>query len=91
MNNPTLGSAPGPVLSGAPESIGFVRKWVPLFVMSLALVIMLLDTTILNVTMRTIITELDTTLQKFQWVVTAYSLMMASFTITGGRLGDIYG
>lgn len=59
--------------------------------MSLALVIMMLDTTILNVTMRAIITDLDTTLQKFQWVVTAYSLILASFTITGGRLGDIFG
>ncbi len=74
----------------SPAIPGF-GKWVPLFVMSLALVIMLLDTTILNVTMRTIITELDTTLQKFQWVISAYSLVLASFTITGGRLGDIFG
>jgi len=84
-------SATDAALGDTPAPAGFVRKWVPLFVMSLALVIMLLDTTILNVTMGTIIQELGTTLQKFQWVVTAYSLMMASFTITGGRLGDIYG
>jgi len=87
MTDPSIDNLP----ENPPEATGFVRKWVPLLVMSLALVIMLLDTTILNVTMRTIITDLDTTLQKFQWVVTAYSLMMASFTITGGRLGDIYG
>lgn len=78
-----------PLAGAAP--ISAFRKWVPLFVMSLALVIMLLDTTILNVTMQKIITELHTTLQKFQWVVTSYSLMLASFTITGGRLGDIFG
>lgn len=70
---------------------GFIRKWTPLLVMSLALVIVLLDTTILNVTMRTIIRDLNTTLQNFQWVITSYSLVLASFTITGGRLGDIFG
>ena len=26
-----------------------------------------------------------------QWVITAYSLMLAAFTITGGRLGDLFG
>ncbi len=91
MNSETSTPMVEPIAAEAPESPGFFRKWVPLLVMSLALVIMLLDTTILNVTMGTIIVDLDTTLQKFQWVVTAYSLMMASFTITGGRLGDIFG
>lgn len=86
IDTPT-GAIPGE----SPAPVGFVRKWTPLLVMSLALVIMLLDTTILNVTMRTIILDLDTTLQSFQWVITSYSLMLASFTITGGRLGDIFG
>src|SRR3954469_458925 len=66
-------------------------KWVPLLVMSLALTIIILDTTILNVTLRTIIGDLHTNIQKIQWVITAYSLMLAAFTITGGRLGDIFG
>ena len=66
-------------------------KWVPLLVMSLALTIIILDTTILNVTLRTIIGDLHTTIQKIQWVITAYSLMLAAFTITGGRLGDLFG
>ena len=66
-------------------------KWVPLLVMSLALTIIILDSTILNVTLRTIIGDLNTTIQKIQWVITAYSLMLAAFTITGGRLGDLFG
>lgn len=73
----------------APQST--FRKWGPLFVLSLALAIIILDTTILNVTLRTIITDLDTTIQKIQWVITAYSLILAAFTITGGRLGDLFG
>jgi EmrB/QacA subfamily drug resistance transporter len=68
-----------------------LKKWGPLFVLSLALAIIILDTTILNVTLRTIILDLGTTIQKIQWVITAYSLVLAAFTITGGRLGDIFG
>src|SRR5258708_20042555 len=66
-------------------------KWLPLLVMSLALTIIILDTTILNVTLRTIISDLHTDIQSIQWVITAYALMLAAFTITGGRLGDLFG
>jgi dipeptide/tripeptide permease len=59
--------------------------------MSLALLIIVLDTTILNVSLRTIVGDLSTTIQRIQWVITAYSLMLAAFTITGGRLGDLFG
>jgi EmrB/QacA subfamily drug resistance transporter len=68
-----------------------LRKWGPLFVLSLALAVIILDTTILNVTLRTIINDLHTTIQSIQWVITVYSLILAAFTITGGRLGDIFG
>jgi len=68
-----------------------LRKWMPLLVMSLALMIIILDTTILNVSLRAIIGDLHTTIQNIQWVITIYSLMLAAFTTTGGRLGDIFG
>jgi EmrB/QacA subfamily drug resistance transporter len=73
-----------------PPPTGF-RKWAPLIVLSFALLIIVLDTTILNVSLRTIIGDLHTTIQKIQWVITAYSLTLAAFTITGGRLGDLFG
>jgi EmrB/QacA subfamily drug resistance transporter len=63
----------------------------PLVVLAFALLIIILDTTILNVSLRTIITDLHTNIQSLQWVITAYSLMLAAFTITGGRLGDLFG
>lgn len=68
-----------------------VRKWVPLFVLALSLAIILIDATLLNVSLATIIQDLDTTIQKIQWVITAYSLTIAALMITGGRLGDLYG
>lgn len=68
-----------------------VRKWGMLVVLSLALAIIILDTTILNVALSAIIRDLNTDIQSLQWVITAYSLTLASLTITGGRMGDIFG
>lgn len=68
-----------------------IRKWIPLVVLALALSIIIIDTTILNVSIKAIITDLNTTVQNLQWVIAAYSLTLAAFTITGGRLGDLYG
>ena len=67
------------------------QKWGSLLVLSLALAIILIDVTLLNVSLRAIIADLDTTIQSIQWVITAYSLTLAALTITGGRLGDLYG
>lgn len=69
----------------------FFRKWGELGVLSLALAIIIIDTTILNVSLGTIIRDLKTDIQSIQWVITTYALVLAAFTITGGRLGDLFG
>jgi EmrB/QacA subfamily drug resistance transporter len=68
-----------------------VRKWVSLLVLSLALAIIIIDGTVLNVSMKYLVRDLHTDLQGIQWVITSYSLVLAALTITGGRLGDILG
>lgn len=68
-----------------------LRKWLPLSVIVLALFIIVIDTTIINVSLKAIIGDLNTNLKAVQWVITGYSLVLAAFTITGGRLGDIFG
>lgn len=73
------------------ESVSALRKWGVLLVLSLALAVVILDTTILNVALSTIVRDLQTTVQNIQWVITAYSLTLAALTVTGGRLGDIFG
>jgi EmrB/QacA subfamily drug resistance transporter len=73
-----------------PQPTG-LRKWGSLLVLSLALAIVIIDTTLLNVSLETLIRELHTTLQSLQWVISAYSLTLAALTVTGGRLGDIFG
>lgn len=73
------------------ESQSFFKKWLPLIVMGLAIIIIVLDTTLLNVSLGTIVRDLDTNIQSLQWVISAYALTLAAFTITGGRFGDLFG
>jgi EmrB/QacA subfamily drug resistance transporter len=73
------------------EAQSSIRKWGSLLVLSLALAIIIIDTTLLNVSLATLIKELHTTLQSLQWVISAYSLTLAALTVTGGRLGDLFG
>jgi EmrB/QacA subfamily drug resistance transporter len=74
-----------------PKKESFFRKWIPVFILSLALAIILIDATLLNVSFSTLVKDLNTNIQSLQWVITAYSLTIAALTITGGRLGDLFG
>ncbi len=74
-----------------PSQIGSFRKWGTLLVLSLALAIIIIDTTLLNVSLRSIIADLHTDIKGLQWVITSYALVLAGLTITGGRLGDLFG
>lgn len=67
------------------------KKWLGLIILSLALAIIILDGTITNVSLKEIAKDLGANLQDLQWSTTLYSLMVASFVITGGRLGDFFG
>lgn len=68
-----------------------VRKWGGLAVLSLALAIVVIDQTLINVSLRTIVKDLHTTVHSLQWVITGYALVLSAFTIAGGRLGDLFG
>lgn len=73
------------------KQISKLRKWLPLLVLSSALMIIIIDTTVLNVSIRNMIADLATNVQGIQWVISAYSLTLAALTVTGGRLGDLFG
>src|SRR5437763_14269359 len=66
-------------------------QWVTLAVTIVAAFIVVLDNTILNVAIPTIMRDLHTRLPSRQWVITGYALTFAALLIIGGRLGDIYG
>ena len=52
---------------------------------------MVLDSSVMNVSISQIVADLDTTVQGVQLAITAYTLVMAAFMLLGARLGDILG
>jgi EmrB/QacA subfamily drug resistance transporter len=67
------------------------RRWITLAILLIAVLIVALDSTVLNVAIPTILREFHTTLPSLQWVIAGYSLTFAALLIIGGRLGDIFG
>jgi EmrB/QacA subfamily drug resistance transporter len=67
------------------------RKWWTLVLISIATFMLLLDITVVNVALPDIQRDLDASLSSLQWVVDAYSLMLAAFLLTAGSLGDRLG
>jgi EmrB/QacA subfamily drug resistance transporter len=67
------------------------RRWFAASVAIVSVAIPVLDNTILNLAVPTILREFRTPLSSLQWVITGYSLTFATLLIIGGRLGDIFG
>ena len=67
------------------------RKWWSLLAVCLATFMLLLDITVVNVALPDIQKELHTDLTGLQWVVDAYTLTLAAFTLTMGALADRFG
>jgi MFS family permease len=53
--------------------------------------LMMLDSSVMNVSMATVAKDLDTSVTGIQTAITLYTLVMAAFMITGGKIGQIVG
>jgi EmrB/QacA subfamily drug resistance transporter len=67
------------------------RRWLALYVLCLGSLMIVLDTTIVNVALPSIRTDLGFSETSLAWVVNAYLLTFGGFLLLGGRLGDLYG
>ncbi|MGZ5787686.1 MAG: MFS transporter, partial [Ramlibacter sp.] len=67
------------------------RRWWALIVLCLGELMIVLDTTIVNVALPSIRTDLGFSETALVWVVNAYMLTYGGFLLLGGRLGDLYG
>src|SRR5262249_14711084 len=76
---------------GARSGAADPKRGIARVVLSGSLFIIVLDNTILNVAVPTIIREFHTQVSAMQWVISGYSLIFASLLISFGRLGDIFG
>jgi EmrB/QacA subfamily drug resistance transporter len=66
-------------------------RWTALFVLCLGNLMIVLDTTIVNVALPSIRTDLGFSESSLAWVVNAYLLTFGGFLLLGGRLGDLFG
>jgi EmrB/QacA subfamily drug resistance transporter len=65
--------------------------WSALAILGAAQFVMVLDSSVMNVSISQIVADLDTTIQGVQLAITAYTLVMASLMLAGAKLGDILG
>jgi EmrB/QacA subfamily drug resistance transporter len=67
------------------------KRWLALLVLCLGDVMIVLDTTIVNVALPSIRAGLGFSQTSLVWVVNAYLLTFSGFLLLGGRLGDLFG
>jgi EmrB/QacA subfamily drug resistance transporter len=75
----------------SPAKTSSASSYVVLVILSAAMFIYVIDTTVMNVSITALVEDLDTTVGAVQAAITLYTLTMASFMLTGGKLGDIWG
>jgi EmrB/QacA subfamily drug resistance transporter len=66
-------------------------RWLALYVLCLGDLMIVLDSTIVNVALPSIREDLGFSQTSLAWVVNAYLLTFGGFLLLSGRLGDIYG
>ena len=75
----------------APHAVAHSRRWFTLSVVGLAQLMVVLDSTVVNIALPAAQASLGFSNGERQWVVTAYSLAFGSLLLLGGRLSDLIG
>ena len=68
-----------------------MKKWSVVVILGAAQFVMVLDGTVMNVSISTVVEDLDTTVAAMQGAITFYTLTMASVMLLGAKLGDVIG
>jgi EmrB/QacA subfamily drug resistance transporter len=74
-----------------PASANTAKGGAVLAILAAAMFVYVIDTTLMNVSISALVEDLDTTVGAVQGAITLYTLTMAAFMLTGGKLGDIWG
>jgi EmrB/QacA subfamily drug resistance transporter len=67
------------------------RRWWALGALCLSLVVVTIDTTILNVALPSLVRSLHASASGLQWIVDAYTVVFAGLLLTAASLGDRFG
>jgi len=73
------------------HGISHSQRWLALYILCLGVLMIVLDSTIVNVALPSIREDLGFTETGLVWVVNAYLLTFGGFLLLGGRLGDLLG
>ena len=73
------------------DGANYGRRWWILAVLGIAQLMVILDSTIVNIALPTAQHDLHFSNADRQWIVTAYSLAFGSLLLLGGRIGDMVG
>ncbi|WP_157006584.1 MFS transporter [Agromyces laixinhei] len=68
-----------------------MKKWSVVVILGAAQFVMVLDGTVMNVSISTVVDDLDTTVTAMQAAITFYTLTMAALMLFGAKLGDVWG
>lgn len=68
-----------------------MKKWNVVIVLGAAQFVMVLDGTVMNVSISTVVRDLNTSVAAMQAAITFYTLTMAAFMLFGAKLGDVWG
>ncbi len=90
-HDPVTRSSERPRARRAPRSLEGNRRWLALLILCLGDLMIVLDTTVVNVALPSIQSDLGFSETSLAWVVNAYLLTFGGFLLLGGRLGDLYG
>src|SRR5690242_21124561 len=66
-------------------------RWLALVILCVGDLMIVVDTTVVNVALPSIRSDLGFSQTSLAWVVNAYMLTFGGFLLLGGRLGDLYG
>ena len=69
----------------------YPKRWAALAVLCLSLLIIAIDTTVLNMSIPSISADLQASTAQLMWIVDVYSIVFASLMLTTGTLGDRFG
>jgi EmrB/QacA subfamily drug resistance transporter len=78
-------------LSERVQERAYERRWLILTVLCFSLLVIVLDNSILNVAVPTIVRDLDASNSQVQWIIDSYTLVFAGLLLTMGSIGDRFG
>ncbi len=87
---PAPASAPAQAPTGT-AGTAYSRRWYTLGVLCLSLLVIVVDSTIVNVALPTFSRQLHASASGLQWIVDAYTLTFAALLLLAGAIADRYG